>query len=587
MNTTNGTFKRLLDLALPMKNWMLLAALLGSFTVASGIGLMATSAYLISAAALHPSVAALEVAIVGVRFFGIARGTFRYLERMVSHRATFSLLSNLRSWFYNAIEPLMPARLLAYEHGGQVQELRSGDLLRRVVADIDILQNFYIRIVAPPLVAALIGCAMWIFLGAFGGIYGLIFLTFFLLSSIAVPLLSHLLGQKPGEQLVTTRATLHTQLVDSIQGMADLVAFGQEEEQVRQVQMLNAQLKRMQMTMAHVSGLQNTLSNLFMNMTTWVILLAAIPSIQSGHLNGVFLALLVLATLASFEIVLPLPGAFQQIGGSLAAARRLFEIVDAQPAVTDPTTASPTPTEYTLSVEHINFRYRPEEPYVLQDIQFLLPQGQCIAIVGSSGSGKSTLTRLLLRFWDYQEGSIRLGGHELRAFQQEDLYKLVSVVEQDTHLFNTTIRENLLLARPGATTEEIIQAAKQAQLHDFVQTLPHGYDTQVGEQGLRLSGGERQRIAIARAFLKDAPLLILDEPTVNLDAITEQAILQAVRTLRQGRTTIMVAHRLAELDMADEILVMQAGRIVERGKEYELLQMRGNYWRMWQRQKTF
>ncbi len=582
-----GTFKRLLDLALPIKNWMLLATLLGSLTVASGIGLMATSAYLISAAALHPSVAALEVAIVGVRFFGIARGTFRYLERMVSHRATFSLLSNLRSWFYNAVEPLMPARLLAYEHGGQVQELRSGDLLRRVVADIDILQNFYIRIVAPPLVATLIGCAMWIFLGAFGGIYALIFLAFFLLSSIAVPLLSHLLGQKPGEQLVATRATLHTQLVDSIQGMADLVAFGQEEEQVQQVQTLNAQLKRMQMTMAHVSGLQNTLSNLFMNMTTWVILLAAIPSIQSGHLNGVFLALLVLATLASFEIVLPLPGAFQQIGGSLAAARRLFEIVDAQPAVTDPTTASPTPTDYTLAVEHLNFRYRPEEPYVLQDIQFLLPQGQCIVIVGSSGSGKSTLTRLLLRFWDYQEGSIRLGGHELRAFQQEDLYKLVSVVEQDTHLFNTTIRENLLIARPNATTEEIIQAATQAQLHDFVQTLPHGYDTQVGEQGLRLSGGERQRIAIARAFLKDAPLLILDEPTVNLDAITEQAVLQALRTLRQGRTTIMVAHRLAELDMADEILVMQAGKIVERGKEYELLQMRGNYWRMWQRQKAF
>jgi ATP-binding cassette subfamily C protein CydC len=222
----------------------------------------------------------------------------------------------------------------------------------------------------------------------------------------------------------------------------------------------------------------------------------------------------------------------------------------------------------------------------LQDITFTLRSQHFIAIVGPSGSGKSTLIHLLLRYWDYYHGHIRLGGHELRDYKQDDLYKLVSVIEQDTHLFNASIRDNLMLARPAATTAEMEEAARLAQIHDFVLTLPKGYDTQVGEQGLRLSGGERQRIALARAFLKDAPILLLDEPTVNLDALSERRVLQALRTLAAERTTIMVTHRLIELDMADEILVLQAGKVVERGKHAELLQAEGIYWHMWKKQQS-
>jgi ATP-binding cassette subfamily C protein CydC len=579
-----NTFWRLWRLALPIKGWMLLSVVLGSVTVMSGIGLLATSAYLISVAALHPSVAVLQLAVVGVRFFAIARGVFRYLERLVSHRATFRLLSNLRVWFYSSLEPLMPARLLQYKHG-ELHELRSGDLLRRVVADIDLLQNFYIRVVAPPSIAAVIGCVMWLFLGAFGAIFALSFLAFYLLCSIAVPLLAHLFGNKIEQQIVTTQAELSIQLVDSVQGSADLIAFGQEQQQAAQIKALNARLNKMQMARASISGLQGTFSNLLMNLTAWTMLLIAVPMVYTGQMNGLLLALLVLSVLASFEIVLPLPAAFQQVGGNLAAARRLFEITDAPPAVKDPVTPAPEAQDYTLSVQHLQFRYAADEAYVLRDINLTLRQGQCVAIVGPSGSGKSTLAHLLLRFWDYQEGDIQLGGHELRHYRQGDLYKLVAVVEQDTHLFNTTIRENLLLARPDATDEDMMRAAQQAQLNDFVQTLPAGYDSQVGEQGLRLSGGERQRVAIARALLKDAPILILDEPTVNLDALTERAVLQAIRTLRQGRTTLLITHRLTELDMADEILVLQEGCVVERGKHDALLQAEGLYWRMWRRQQ--
>jgi ATP-binding cassette subfamily C protein CydC len=340
------------------------------------------------------------------------------------------------------------------------------------------------------------------------------------------------------------------------------------------------------MTNSYVSGMQGTLTNLMMNLSGWTMLLVAIPYVYRGQFSGILLAVLVMGALASFEGILPLASSFQQLGGSLEAARRLFEIVDAKPAVNNPAAPSPTADNQTIQAEHLSFRYAANEPYVLNDIDFTLQQGKCLMVIGPSGSGKSTLAHLLLRFWDYQEGLITIGGHPLPEYQQDDLYKLVSVVEQDTHLFNTSIRDNLMIARSEASEEEMVEAAKQAQLHDFIQTLPDGYDTQVGEQGLRLSGGERQRVAIARAFLKDTPILILDEPTVNLDPITERAILGAINKLRQHRTTFMVTHRLAEMDMADEILVLQDGKVVERGTHVTLLQTEGLYWRMWQQQRS-
>lgn len=581
----NNTFGRLLKLAWPVRNWMALSALIGTATVLCGIGLAATSAYLISAAALHPSEAALAIAIVGVRFFGIARGAFRYLERLVSHKAAFQLLADMRVWFYKALVPLVPARLLTLKNGSQ-QELRSGDVLRRAVSDVDILQNFYIRVLAPPIVAALVALIMWVFLGAFGGLFGLVYLGLFLVASVVIPALSHLASRRLGQRIVTTRSDLQVQLVDSVQGIADLIAFGQEGQQAAHIQALTKKLNGMQMAMAYIGGTQNALTNFFMNGTAWVMLLLAIPFVHSGQLDGIFLALLVLSALASFEIVLPLPATFQQLGGNLKAASRLFEIVDASPAVAEPQQAAPLPDDTTLIVEQLNFRYEADEPYVLRDINLTLKPDEYVMLVGPSGSGKSTLTRLLLRFFEYNEGRITLGGRDLREYRPDDLYTLMSVVEQDTHLFNTTIRANLLLARPDASEEELVAASQQAQLHEFVQGLPNGYDTQVGEQGLLLSGGERQRVAIARAFLKDTPIVILDEPTVNLDAIAEQSVLQAIQSLRKGRATLMVTHRLTAMDTADEILVFQDGHIVERGTHQHLLQNEGSYWRMWQQQQA-
>jgi ABC-type multidrug transport system fused ATPase/permease subunit len=315
---------------------------------------------------------------------------------------------------------------------------------------------------------------------------------------------------------------------------------------------------RLQAIQAQISGWQNALGSLLMNLALWTMLLLAIPLVREGKLNGVYLAVLALATLASFEAVLPLSSAFQQLGESFQAARRLFEVVDARPVVNDPEKASPVCQQTDLVVQNLCFRYAPDQPIVLNNVSFTIPQGSCLALVGPSGAGKSTLAHLLLRFWNPVAGQIVLGGNELSLYRQQDLHQLISVVDQETHLFNTSIRENLLLAKPEASEEDLIRATEQAHLHRFLQTLPLGYDTLIGEQGLCLSGGERQRIAIARAFLKNAPFLLLDEPTAHLDQETEQAVCAALRVLKQGRTTLLITHRSAALALADTVYPLSA-----------------------------
>ncbi len=314
---------RALRLLAPLRGALALSVLLGAATVGCGIGLMATSAYLISAAALHPSVAALGVAIVGVRFFGIARGIFRYLERYVSHAVTFGVLARLRVWFYAAIEPLAPARL---------QAQHSGDLLSRVVSDIETLQDFYGRVVAPPIVAALVGGGVWLFLGAYDGGVALAWLTCYLVAAVLVPMLAGALSRRLGRDLLRARAALTSHLVDGIQGLPELLAFGQEAAYAGRLAVLDARLVRLQTRLAWVTGLQTALGNAIMHLAMWTMLIVAIPLVRAGRLDGVYLAVLVLAALSSFEAVLPLSGAAQHLGSSLEAARRIFALADSPPA---------------------------------------------------------------------------------------------------------------------------------------------------------------------------------------------------------------------------------------------------------------
>jgi ATP-binding cassette subfamily C protein CydC len=341
--------------------------------------------------------------------------------------------------------------------------------------------------------------------------------------------------------------------------------------------------------MARISGLQSALSTLLTNLGMWTVLFMTIPLVNEGRLGGVMLGTLTLLTLASFEAVTPLPLAAQMWESVRASAGRLFEIVDAEPVVKENReqrleTGNKDKPVSSVEFSSISFIYPDQEIPVLQDISFKLQDGKNIAIVGPSGAGKSTLVSLLLRFWEYSSGEIRLGGESLHDLDQDDVRGRCAVVSQSSYFFNASILENLRLARPSASQEQVEEAAKKAQIHEFIQGLPRGYATIIGEQGLRLSGGERQRLGIARALLKDAPLLILDEPTANLDPVTEKQILEMLFGMMKDKTSLLITHRLVGLENVDEILVMKAGKIVERGTQAGLLARGGAFRRLWDMQ---
>jgi ATP-binding cassette subfamily C protein CydCD len=558
-------------------NWhrVALSVLIGSITIGASVALMGTSAWLISTAALHPSVADLGVSVVGVRFFGITRGIARYLERLVSHDVTFRLLARLRTWFYEKLEPLAPARLM---------EFRAGDLLSRIIGDVETLENFYVRVVSPPLTAVVIGLFTTVFLASFHPLLAPAFLFFFLSLGLVLPALAQIVSRRAAEQTITLRADLHTHLVDGIQGMADLLAYGRANDRLNQISANELEYGNAQRRMARVTGIHSGLSTLITNLGLWTILFLSIPQVTSGNLAGPMLASLTLLTFASFEAVTPLPLAAQMWNASREAAKRLFEVVDTKPMVAEQSSTasdhSPN-TNHQLQITDLSFTYPNQTTPALERVTLDVQPATSIAIVGPSGAGKSTLANLLFRFWDYEIGEIALGGESLKALNQDEVRARIGLVSQNTYFFNTSVRENLRFARRKVTQEEIESAARAAQIHDFIMNLPKGYDTMIGEQGMRLSGGERQRLAIARVLIKDAPILILDEPTANLDALTEKQVLETLFGVMKRKTSLLITHRLIGLEHVDKIIVMDHGQIVERGTHASLLEQHGLYRRLW------
>ncbi|HUE97725.1 MAG TPA: thiol reductant ABC exporter subunit CydD [Anaerolineales bacterium] len=575
-NRKSSILPRLLSFLHGSWNLVALSVLFSTLTIGSSVALIGTSAWLISTAALHPSIAELGVSVVGVRFFGIARGVFRYLERLVSHNVTFRLLSRLRVWFYEKLEPLAPARLMEY---------KSGDLLARVIGDVETLENFYVRVISPSLTAILIGLGVSIFFASFYPPIAVVLVSLFLTLGLILPLLTQIISRAPGQKLIIQRADIQSQLVDGIQGIADLLAFGRGTDRLNQISLTAETYGATQRRMARISGVHSALGTFLTNLGLWLVLFLVIPEVTAGNIQGVMLGTFALMTLASFEAVTPLPIAAQMWNASREAAERLFEVVDSEPAVRDDTRYS-KPDDRTSNIEfsNVSFAYSTQSIPALQGVSFKIPAGKSIAIVGPSGAGKSTLANLLLRFWDYELGEISLGGAALKALNQDEVRKRFALVSQNSYFFNTSIRENLRLARRATSQEEIESAARAAQIDEFIMNLPKGYDTLIGEQGLRLSGGERQRLAIARALLKDAPILIFDEPTANLDPQTEKQVLDTLFEMMQARTSLLITHRLVGLENVDEIVVMDMGQIVERGTHRELLMRKGLYRRLWELQ---
>ncbi len=576
------TFMRLLAQLSPFRWWIALAILLGCVMIASNMLLLGMAAYLIAAAALGPLLVMLTLPIYIVQVMSVIRSCSRYAERLVSHNVTFRLLARLRVWLYSRLKPLAPALLLSY---------RSGDVLTRLVADIEELQNVYLRAVSPIIVALVISLLSFYIFSIFSPVLAWVALAFLIVAGFGIPFLTGMLARGIGRQQLAVRAELNAQIVDGVQGVQDLLAFGRAGDQRQKLASLDKKLAQLQRRMAFISGLEQALNDLMSNLALLALLALAIPLVAARAINGVYLGFLALIILASFEAVLPLGQAFQFLGTSLAAADRLFTVADTSPTVAEP--ASPLPIAdrsqqgHTLEFSSVSFAYPSGEGNAVSDVSFSLASGRRIALVGPSGSGKSTLLRLALRFWDPAAGTICLNGQDIRRYALDDLRALIGVVEQDTCLFNDTLRGNLLLARPDAGEGELERVLEQAQLTSLVRQLPQGLKTWVGEQGLRLSGGERQRVAIARALLKDAPLLILDEPTANLDPLTERAVLDALDVLMQGRSVLLITHRLIAMERMDEILVLDRGRVRERGTHEQLLARGGLYRQMVDLQNSF
>jgi len=564
---------RLLGFMKPLRGWILISTMTGFSTVAAGVGLLGTSAYLIASAAFHPSIAELSVAVVGVRFFGISRGVFRYLDRLVSHHVNFRLLSILRIWFYDCLKLLAPARLIHYQRG---------DLLSRAIGDIDALDQFYVRAVSPVISAIFATVGFSLLVGSWNVRLGWILAAGLSVTSFVLPALVYIFSQDPAKQLVDQRAILSQTMLDTLRGAAEMMVFQQQEEELTQINRVSLQTNRAQVGLAHSQGLSNGMNAVLTQGTVALMLLVGIPLVRTGELDGIMLAVIVLITMASFEISIPIAQAAQFWESSLQAARRLFEMADQQPAIIEPVIPVSVPEKPNILIRNLSFQYHGNLPLAADHLNINLSYSRKIALVGENGSGKTTILNLLMRFWDCQPGEILIDGILVQEFSPKELRQRIGYVSPGGAIFQTTLRQNLLLANPGALDADLLRVLDCVQLGEWVQTLPDGLDTWLGASGLTISGGQLQRIQLARGLLMDAPIYLLDEPTTHLDVETENRLISLFRSIFQNRSLVWVTHRLVGLDWLDEILVLENGRVVERGNQHTLLESRGRFYQLWE-----
>ncbi len=544
---------RLIRLFKPYWGWMALGILLSLITIIANVGLLALSGWFISIMAIAGVAGITDINYftpsASIRGLAIARTAGRYIERVVSHEATFRLLAELRQWFYNKLEPLAPAVLQKYQ---------SGDILSRISADISTLENLYIRILSPISVAIIAVFLYALFLGRYDTKLQLTEVSLLLLAGLVIPVIINRLAKKSGERLNQTSSQLRNSAIDSVQGMGELLIYGAAESQIEKTRSLSNSLIKDQQTQAKLTGFSQGFVGLSANLAMWLILLISIPMVNSGTLEPAHLAMLALLALASFEVVLTLPPAFQLLPQTLSAGRRLFDIVDSKPLIREPQYDSPIPENTDIKFDKVSFHYdtggNSQNSKVLNKLSLTLKEGEKLAITGPSGIGKSTLVQLLCRFWNVDSGTITFGGHPVETYKSDDLRQYFSVLPQHSFLFNNTIKNNLLLANPQATDQQLNEVCEVAQIDDFIASQPDGYDTWVGEAGLQLSGGQARRIALARTLLKNAPVLILDEPGEGLDANTERALLNAVFEYKKENSILLITHKKAGLDLVDSTI---------------------------------
>ncbi|MFE1762838.1 thiol reductant ABC exporter subunit CydD [Streptomyces angustmyceticus] len=560
------------------------ALLLGSLALGSAVGLMGTSGWLISRAAQQPPVLYLMVAVTATRAFGIGRAVFRYAERLVAHDAVFRMLAEVRVAVFRRLERLAPAGL---------KERSRGDLLSRLVADVDAGQDYFLRWLLPVGAAVLVGAGTVGFTGWLLPEAGAILAVGLLLAGVGVPVLSDALARRAERQLAPARGRLATRVVDVLTGTAELTVAGALPARTEAVRRADRELTRIASRSATVAGTGAGLSALLCGLTVAAAAVAGVQAVAAGRLAGVALAVVVLTPLAAFEAVAGLPLAVQYRRRTRHAAERVFEVLDAPVPVREPAAPADAPeAPFPLAVRDLTARHPGADRPALDGVGFTVTAGRRLAVVGPSGSGKTTLAQVLLRFLDQESGTYLLAGTDARTVDGDAVRRLVGLCAQDAHLFDSSLRENLKLARrdrhsaPDDADQDLWDALRRARLADWVRGLPDGLDTMVGEHGARLSGGQRQRLALARALLADFPVLVLDEPAEHLDLATADALTADLLAATEGRTTVLITHRLTGLDVVDEVLVLDEGRVAQRGTYGELAAADGPFRRMLERERA-
>jgi len=566
---------RLLRLGHVVRGRLVLAAAAGAAATGCAVALLAVSGFLLARASQHPSIIAITAAVVAVRAFSVGRGVFRYTERLTSHDAAFRVLADTRVAVYRRLARLAPTGLSAF---------RSGDLLARLTSDVDATQDLFIRGIAPPLAAALVGAgavtACLLILAPAAGVLA----AGLLAGGLAVPAVAAAADRASRRRASPARGDLAAGTVNLLDGAADLHAFGAGDAALDRVAARDAELTALARRSAAAAGLGTGLTSLASGLTVWGVLILGVAATGSGTLGRVPLAVVTLTALAAFEAVSPLTGAALQIGHSRSAACRVFAVLDVPDPVREPPRPLPPPEPpVTVALRAAQVRYRPDAPFALDGLDLDLGPGRRVALVGPNGAGKSTVAALLMRFVDLAGGTATLCGHDLAGYAADDVRRVIGGCPQDPHVFDTTIADNLRLARPGASDEELADAAARARLLPWIESLPSGFQTPVGVHGTAISGGERQRLALARALLADPAVLILDEPAASLDPDARRALTADLLDVTAGRATLLITHEPDGLDRVDEIVVLEAGRVVQRGTHRELLGAAGLYRWMWDR----
>ena len=554
--TDGQLLRRLFALYRPYRQWMLLGLLLAMLTLVANVGLMAVAGVFIASMAIAGLAGTLInyfLPSAAIRGFAIIRTGGRYFDRLVSHEATFRLLAALRLWLFRRLLPLQP---------GQLQDQRSADLIGRLQGDIDTLQHAYLRLFAPVMVACLSVVVITPILALFSPAIALVLLALLGIAGAIVPLAMRRASRRAGEALVENKTAMRVAVIDGLQGMADVQVYGAPAFLAGRLDGLNRDLLERQRQTARYGSLAEGTVGLCMNLALWAAALLAIWAVGNGLLVPEHVPMLALAALASFEAVAPLPMAMQKIGEIVASARRVFALADIEPEPVSGAAVPPEPADHSILVSDLRLRYPGSGQWALDGVSFDVPSGGRIAIVGPSGSGKSSIGRVLLRLWEHDGGTVMLGGHPLRDYSQAQLTRLISLMSQDIQLMTGTIRANLLMAAPDADDAALERALEVAQIHDFIAALPDGLDSWIGEGGLHLSKGQAQRLGLARILLRDAPIVVLDEPTEGLDPETARRLVAALDEALTGRTVIVITHQYGYFrGFTNHVVRLEGGRV--------------------------